>query len=125
MLGNSQLIGFAATRHSELATAFYRDVLGLRLIEDSPFAIVFDANGTMLRIQKVQEHVPAKHTTLGWRVDDIRSKIDELSRKGVRFERYDRLPQDERAIWRTPDGAEVAWFKDPDGNTLSLTQWPT
>jgi catechol 2,3-dioxygenase-like lactoylglutathione lyase family enzyme len=125
MLGNSQLIGFAATKHSELTKGFYRDVLGLRLMEDSAFAIVFDANGTMLRIQKVQEHVPAKHTTLGWRVGDIRSKIDELSKKGVRFERYERLPQDERGIWCTPDGAEVAWFKDPDGNTLSLTQWPT
>jgi catechol 2,3-dioxygenase-like lactoylglutathione lyase family enzyme len=124
MLGTSQLIGFAATQRPELAKAFYRDVLGLRLLEDTPFAIVFDANGTMLRIQKMQEHVPAKHTTLGWNVGDIRTALDELSKKGVRFERYDRLPQDDRGIWRTPDGAEVAWFKDPDGNTLSLTQWP-
>ena len=104
--------------------AFYRDVLGLALIEDSAFAIVFDANGTMLRIQKVSEHAPAKHTALGWRVDDIRQKIDALSKKGIRFERYDRLPQDDRGIWRTPDGADIAWFRDPDGNTLSLTQWP-
>jgi catechol 2,3-dioxygenase-like lactoylglutathione lyase family enzyme len=125
MLGNSRLIGFAATKRPELAKEFYRDVLGLRLTEDGPFALVFDANGTMLRIQKVQEHVPAKNTTLGWRVDDIRARIDELGSKGVQFERYERLPQDNRGIWRTPDGAEVAWFKDPDGNTLSLTQWPS
>jgi catechol 2,3-dioxygenase-like lactoylglutathione lyase family enzyme len=72
-------MGFAATKHPELAKAFYRDTLGLRLIEDSAFAIIFDANGTMLRIQKVQELIPAKHTALGWRVDDIRSTIDELS----------------------------------------------
>jgi catechol 2,3-dioxygenase-like lactoylglutathione lyase family enzyme len=125
VLGTSELVGFAATTHPELAKAFYRDVLGLRLIEDGAFAIVFDANGTMLRIQKVEEHVPARHTALGWRVDDVRSKVDELVRKGVRFERYQPLPQDDRGIWRTPDGAEVAWFKDPDGNVLSLTQWPT
>ena len=78
MLGNSRLIAFAATKRAELSTAFYRDVLGLRLVEDGPFAIVFDANGTMLRIQKVQEHSPAKTTTLGWSVDDIRSLIDAL-----------------------------------------------
>lgn len=125
MLGTSQLVGFAATRHPELAKGFYRDVLGLELIEDGAFAIVFEANGTMLRIQKVQEHTPAKHTALGWRVDDIRSTIDQLTMKGVRFERYDPLPQDDRGIWRAPDGAEVAWFKDPDGNVLSLTQWRT
>jgi len=125
MLGNSRLIAFVATKRPELAKEFYRDVLGLRLIEDGFFAIVFDANDTMLRVQKVQEHVPAKNTALGWRVDGIRSKIDELISKGVQFERYERLPQDNRGIWRTPEGAEVAWFKDPDGNTLSLTEWPS
>ena len=123
-LATSHLMGFAATKHPELAKAFYRDTLGLRLIEDSAFAIIFDANGTMLRIQKVQELIPAKHTALGWRVDDIRSTIDELITGGVRFERYDHLAQDDRGIWRSPNGAEVAWFKDPDGNTLSLTQRP-
>jgi catechol 2,3-dioxygenase-like lactoylglutathione lyase family enzyme len=81
MLGNSRLIGFAATKQPELAKEFYRGVLGLRQIEDGPFATVFDANGTMLRIQKVQEHVAAKNTTLGWRVDDIRARIDELGPK--------------------------------------------
>jgi catechol 2,3-dioxygenase-like lactoylglutathione lyase family enzyme len=124
MLGSAQLIGFAATSEPTLATRFYSHTLGLRLIEEGPFAIVFDANGTMLRVQKVKEHIPVKHTVLGWRVENIRSEIDELSAKGVRFERYDNLGQDDRGIWCTPDGAEVAWFKDPDGNTLSLTQWP-
>jgi catechol 2,3-dioxygenase-like lactoylglutathione lyase family enzyme len=122
VLAHSHLIAFAATAHPERARSFYGDTLGLRLIEDSPFAIVFDANGTMLRIQKVQEHLPLQHTVLGWRVSDIGSTIDELSRKGIRFERYDGLPQDDRGVWRTPDGTAVAWFKDPDGNTLSLTQ---
>src|SRR5262245_57455711 len=124
MLNRSQLVGFGATTQQELAKAFYRDVLGLHLMEDSPYALVFDVNGTMLRIQKVSEHSPARHTMIGWSVADICSEVDELSKRGVCFQRYEGLPQDERAIWRTPDGAQIAWFKDPDGNTLSLTQWP-
>lgn len=102
----------------------YQNVLGLKLVEDSPFALVFDANGTMLRIQKVPELAPAKHTSLGREVRDIRGHIDALVKQGVRFERYDRLHQDEAGVWESPSGARVAWFRDPDGNTLSLTQWP-
>lgn len=124
MLSNAQIICFAATKNAEAARRFYQDVLGLPIIEDSPFALAFDANGTMLRIQKVQEHTPAKHTCLGWQVSDIRSHIDALMHKGVRFERYARLPQDDLGIWASPSGALVAWFLDPDGNGLSLTQWP-
>jgi len=106
----------------EKANEFYQDTLGLSSVADTPFAIVFDANGTMLRIQKVEHLTPAEHTLLGWKVDDIRATIEELTAKGVRFERFDRLPQDELGIWTTPDGSRVAWFKDPDGNTLLLTQ---
>jgi catechol 2,3-dioxygenase-like lactoylglutathione lyase family enzyme len=124
MLSSAELVCFAATKNPEAAKNFYANVLELRLIEDSPFALVFDANGTMLRIQKVQEHTPAKHTTLGWHVEDIRVEMEELIRKGVRFERYERLPQDELGIWKSPSGALVAWFLDPDGNGLSLTQFP-
>jgi catechol 2,3-dioxygenase-like lactoylglutathione lyase family enzyme len=124
MLNDAEIICFAATRNPEAAKAFYGQVLGLTLIEDSPFALAFDANGTMLRIQKVQEHTPAKHTTLGWSVANIRVNVEALVRKGVRFERYERLPQDEAGIWESPSGALVAWFLDPDGNGLSLTQWP-
>ena len=121
-LDGSSIICFAATGQSEQARQFYQDVLALRLLEDTPFALVFDANGTMLRIQKIHDHHPARHTVLGWQVGDIRSTIDKLSSQGVRFERYDGLPQDDRAIWETPDNALVAWFRDPDGNILSLTQ---
>jgi catechol 2,3-dioxygenase-like lactoylglutathione lyase family enzyme len=124
MLKDADIVCFAATKNPEAAKAFYGQVLGLALIEDSPFALAFDANGTMLRIQKVQEHTPPKHTTLGWHVTDIRAQIDELTRKGVRFERYGRLAQDEAGIWESPSGALVGWFLDPDGNVLSLTQWP-
>jgi len=124
MLNTAELVCFAATKNPEAAKQFYANELELRLVEDSPFALVFDANGTMLRIQKVEEHVPAKHTTLGWHVSDIRSEMDELVRKGIRFERYERLSQDELGIWKSPSGALVAWFLDPDGNGLSLTQFP-
>ncbi len=123
MLNDSRLICFAATRHPEAAKEFYRDVLGLPLTEDSPFALAFDANGTMLRIQKFPEHTPAKTTVLGWHVADIAAKIAALTQRGVTFEHYPGLVQDQRGIWKSPSGAQVAWFKDPDGNTLSLTQW--
>lgn len=121
-LSRCPIVCFAATRQSEQARAFYRDVLGLHLVEENPSALVFDANGTMLRLQKVADLRPAQHTALGWQVADIRSVVDELSARRVRFERYEGLPQDEQGIWQTPDGAKVVWFKDPDGNILSLTQ---
>ena len=123
MLNDSQLICFAATRNPDMAKKFYGDVPGLQLTEDSPFALAFDAKGRMLRIQKFEEHVPPKMTFLGWHVKDIAAKISDLVQRGVRFERYPRLEQDPRGIWKSPAGAQVAWFKDPDGNTLSLTQW--
>jgi predicted enzyme related to lactoylglutathione lyase len=123
VLANAEIICFTATTVPEAAKKFYRDVLHLTLLEDSPFALVFDANGTMLRIQKVQHHSPPTHTTLGWKVTDIRAEILRLSARGVKFQRYDHLPQDELGIWRSPSGALVAWFLDPDGNGLSLTEF--
>ena len=123
MLNKSKLICFAATTKPAKAKAFYAGTLGLSLVEDGPFALVFDANGTMLRVQKVRGLPPAAFTMLGWEVADIRSEIKRLRKKGVRFERYDGLPQDELGIWTTPDGSKVAWFNDPDGNILSLTEF--
>lgn len=123
MLGEQELMAFVATTHPERARQFYSQVLGLRLVADEPWALVFDAHGAMLRIQKTTELVPAKHTVLGWRVSDIEATLAGLRDKGVRFERYSFLPQDELGIWTTPDGTKVAWFKDPDGNTLSVTQF--
>ncbi|HEX7578060.1 MAG TPA: VOC family protein [Verrucomicrobiae bacterium] len=120
---NSKIIGFAATRNSASARKFYEETLGLVFISEDPFAVVFDVNGTMLRVQKVQELMPAHHTVLGWEVHDIRAEIEALTKKGVRFEHFDGLPQDESGIWTSPSGGKVAWFKDPDGNTLSLTQF--
>ncbi len=124
MLGRHKLIAFIGTTKPDAAKAFYGDILGLPLIEDGPFALEYDAGGTMLRVQKVQELVPHTHTALGWVTPDIRSSVRSLASNGVNFERYPRMNQDELGIWRTPSGAQIAWFKDPDGNTLSLTQLP-
>jgi catechol 2,3-dioxygenase-like lactoylglutathione lyase family enzyme len=123
MLNASNPIAFVATTNAERARAFYEGTLGLRLVEENPFALVFDTNNVMLRVQKVQSLNPAAHTTLGWDVANIRGTITALGRKGVVFERYPRLSQDELGIWVSPSGAQVAWFKDPDGNVLSLTEF--
>ncbi len=124
MLNASTIIAFVATTDSERARAFYEGTLGLALRENNPSALVFDANGIMLRIQKVPSLNPASHTILGWKVSDVRRTIIDLVAKGVVFERYAGLAQDKMGIWSSPSGAQVAWFKDPDGNVLSLTESP-
>ncbi len=124
MLGTCDLIAFAATTDPARAREFYESVLGLRFVADEPHSLVFDANGTMLRVQKAQQVTVAPYTRLGWRVPDIARAVADLVDRGVSFTRYDFLAQDERGIWTTPDGARIAWFTDPDGNTLSLTEWP-
>ena len=123
MLGACNVIAFVATKQPERAKLFYSKTLGLRLVADTPFALVFDAGGTMLRISKVGELTPAPYTVLGWKVPNFRVTVEHLTSGGVTFERYKGMPQDELGIWTTPDGDKVAWFKDPDGNTLSLTQF--
>jgi catechol 2,3-dioxygenase-like lactoylglutathione lyase family enzyme len=123
-LGEAKLVGFGATANAERAKAFYAGTLGLRLVDDSPFALVFDANGTTLRIQKVDAVTTAGYTALGWEVGDIHAAVRTLTRAGVRFQRYAGMDQDASGIWRSPSGADVAWFHDPDGNTISLTQLP-
>lgn len=122
MLTTSTVIAFTATADAARARNFYEQLLGLRLLADEPFAVVFDVNGVTLRVQKVQEVRPVPYTALGWAVSDIRSTVHALSGRGIAFERYPGLPQDDLAIWTSPSGARVAWFKDPDGNVLSLTQ---
>lgn len=124
MLGSDKIIAFIGTKNADRAKAFYGNVIGLTLIEDGPFALEFDAGGTMLRIQKVRELIPHAHTVLGWQVPEIQSTVRNLLRNGVDFERYPGMSQDDLGIWKAPSGAQVAWFKDPDGNTLSLTQFP-
>jgi len=122
MLDRSSLVAFAATAAPQRARAFYEDVLGLKLVEQSPFALAFDANGTVLRIQVVPQFTPQPHTALGWSVADIEAAVRALAGRGVAFERFPGLEQDRLGIWTSPPGARIAWFKDPDGNLLSLTQ---
>ncbi len=123
MLNTSKIISFVATKNPAIAREFYERTLGLSLVSDDPFALVFNVNGTMLRVAKVQELTPAKHAVLGWDVQNIRAEIEQLTERGVRFEHYTGLSQDEQGIWTSPIGAKVAWFKDGEGNTLSLTQF--
>jgi catechol 2,3-dioxygenase-like lactoylglutathione lyase family enzyme len=123
MLGREKLIAFAATRDGTRARAFYEHTLGLSVIMDDAFALVLDANGTMLRVQKVEAFTPSSFTVLGWEVSDISAAVAELSRRGITFQKYPWMDQDESGIWRAPSGARVAWFRDPDGNTLSLTEF--
>lgn len=122
MLSEQQLVAFVATADPARARAFYEGVLGLTLVEDAPFALVFDANGTRLRVAKVGQVTPATYTVLGWTVPDIVAQVTELGARGVSFERYSGIAQDARGIWSTDDGDRVAWFRDPDGNVLSLTE---
>jgi catechol 2,3-dioxygenase-like lactoylglutathione lyase family enzyme len=122
MLASCDVIALIATTQPDRARAFYQDRLGLPLKEDTPYALVFDAHGTMLRIQKVQTLAPAGHTVLGWGVDDMDAAVTALLERGVIFNHYPDLPQDKRGVWTTPDGNKIAWFTDPDGNTLSLTE---
>ena len=122
MLRDAKVMAFVATADPARATAFYRDVLGLRLVSDERFALVFDAGGTMLRIQKMRELMPQSFTALGWEVDDIERAVDEIVGRGAVPLRADGLPQDARGVWQADATTKVWWTKDPDGNTLSLTQ---
>ena len=124
MLASCDVIAFVATTDAERAREFYAGVLGLRLVDDQPAALVFDAHGTMLRIAKVQAFTPARHTVLGWVVGNVAGVVDGLTAAGLAFERFASLEQDARGIWTSPDGAKIAWFKDPDGSVLSLTEFP-
>ena len=122
MLTKNDSVSFVATRDSAKSRNFYENTLGLALVADEHSALVFDLNGHVLRIAKVEELIPAKHTVLGWHVNDISATSKSLVERGVVFERFDGMDQDELGIWQSPSGAKVVWFKDPDGNNLSLTQ---
>jgi catechol 2,3-dioxygenase-like lactoylglutathione lyase family enzyme len=121
-LTESDLVAFVSTAQPPAAMEFYREVLGLPLVDESEFALVFDANGTMLRVAIAAAVNPAPYTVLGWAVKDIEGAVDALLEAGVTFKRFEGMAQDERGIWQSPSSAQVAWFTDPDGNVLSLTQ---
>jgi catechol 2,3-dioxygenase-like lactoylglutathione lyase family enzyme len=123
MLKSRPIIAFVATIDPQRAKAFYAGTLGLRVVSEDAFAIALDAGGTMLRVMTVQALQPAAYTALGWIVPDIRKAVRDLSGRHVRFQRYEGMGQDEAGIWTSPSGAKVAWFQDPDGNTLSVTEF--
>ena len=122
MLADKELKAFVPTIKPGKAKSFYKDVLGLKLLSEDNYALEFNANGTLLRVIIVQELRPHPFTVLGWSVDNISSTIKLLNAQNVFCEKYDFLEQDELGIWTAPGGAKVAWFKDPDGNVLSLTE---
>jgi len=124
VLGGCDIMAFAPTCDQPRAIEFYRDKLGLKLISQDDFAAVFDANGITLRVSSVPKPLaPQPFTILGWKTPDIGAAIRELAGRGVSFERFPGLPQNELGIWTAPGGAQIAWFKDPDGNILSLTEF--
>lgn len=123
MLRSREVMAFVATTNPARAKRFYADTLGLRFVSEDPFAVVFDAGGTVLRVAVVEALHPAAYTVLGWIVPGVSGAARDLERKGVAFRRYDGMPQDDQGIWTSPGGARIAWFQDPDGNTLSLTEF--
>jgi predicted enzyme related to lactoylglutathione lyase len=124
-LSKYNIIGFVYIVDVARAKEFYGKTLGLSLVsEEPPFALVFDANGIMLRLGMSKKRPPVEGTVLGWQVPDAVKAVKDLTKAGVHFERYPQMPQDELGIWTTPTGSKVAWFKDPDGNTLSVSEHP-
>jgi catechol 2,3-dioxygenase-like lactoylglutathione lyase family enzyme len=122
-LNQHPIVAFVPTVQADRARSFYGASLGLRLLSDElPFALVYDAHGIMLRVTVVADRSPAPYTVLGWEVPDIRQAVMSLTERGIRFEQFPQLTQDDLAIWTAPGGAQIAWFRDPDGNTLSLSQ---
>lgn len=124
MLADARPMAFVATADPEGARAFYGDVLGLELLEDTPFALVFRAGPIVLRIQKVPQVAPPPGTAFGWTVPAIAESLATLRKRGVTALRFPGMEQDDAGVWTAPDGARIAWFRDPDGNVLSLTQDP-
>jgi catechol 2,3-dioxygenase-like lactoylglutathione lyase family enzyme len=117
---HAKQVGFVGVSDLDAAERFYGGVLGLDLIDARLFALVHDTPTTQLRITAVVQVHPAPYTVLGWVVADLEGEIDPLAAAGIGFNRYDGMDQDERGIWTAPDGTRVAWFYDPDGNTLAL-----
>ncbi len=122
MLSSSRMIGFVPTTDSKRAREFYENKLGFRFVSDDAFALVMKAGDTMIRVAKVKEFTPAAYTVLGWEARDIKALVSWLKARGVAFEKYPFVQDQELGIWTAPTGDQVAWFKDPDGNILSVSQ---
>jgi predicted enzyme related to lactoylglutathione lyase len=123
MLGDAPIVAFVSATDLGRARAFYEGVLGLTVMDVNDFACVVSGAGTMLRITHVESMTPQPFTVLGWQILDMKSTVDVLVARGVEFQRYGGMEQDERGVWTAPGRAQIAWFTDPDGNVLSLTQF--
>jgi catechol 2,3-dioxygenase-like lactoylglutathione lyase family enzyme len=122
-LKGSSIMGFAVTTDAEACRAFYSGKLGLRVVEEDAMAIMFESEGGIIRIQKGTTHEPRPYTVLGWRVPNMRTAVARLAAAGVVVERYEWMAQqDKSGVATFPNGDMVAWFKDPDGNVLSVAQ---
>ena len=123
MLTGRPFVGFLLITDVARAKAFYCDLLGLPIVHEDDFAIVLDAGGTALRLAVVQEVPEPTGTNAGWLVDDLSASTRQLAVAGVTFERFVGMDQDADGVWRPPGGGGVSWFRDPDGNRLSLSQY--
>ena len=122
MLREASVIGFIPTVDATKARPFFAEVLGLEFVADAEFALVFRIGGGLLRVVRLEEFTPAPYTIFGWEVTDLATKARELSRRGGEIVRYDFLEQDADGVWTAPGGDKVLWFRDPDGNTLSMSE---
>jgi len=123
ILANSRMVGFISSRNLDVSKIFYRDKLSLPLVTEDKYALEFSIAQSRLRVTKVQCVTPAAYAVLGWEVDNIRATIETLVAQDIQFERYEEMPQNTLGICEFPGGGQVAWFKDPDGNTLSITEY--
>ena len=124
MMGGNRLMAFVPVSNADEARWFYRDRLGLELVAEDGFALAFNVEGVMLRATLIPKFTPQPFTVLGWQVVDACAVAKRLAAGGVALERYSGLAQDDDGLWHAPGGALVGWFKDPDGNVLSITQLP-
>jgi catechol 2,3-dioxygenase-like lactoylglutathione lyase family enzyme len=122
-LSSCKIISFVPTANMERAKAFYQRTLGLHLLSEGSFGLMFEVSGSLLRVIHMEQAYAPHYTILGWKVPNIAAVVDELAQKDIQFEHYEGFDQDAQGIWTAPDGSRVAWFRDPDGNILSLTQF--
>jgi hypothetical protein len=122
MLTAGKLVGFLTTTDYANARAFYEGKLGFEFVSLDQFALAMRAGENMIRISKSETFKPAQGTVLGWEVDDVRAAVLWLSSRGVVTEKYPFVEDKELGIWTAPSGDQVAWFKDPDGNVLSISR---
>lgn len=122
MISSGKLMGFLATHDYERAKQFFVGKLGAKFVSQDQFALAVEIGGHQIRVVKIPDFAPVKWTVLGWEVTDVTATVKWLAERGVSTEKYPFVADKELGIWEAPSGAKVAWFKDPDGNVLSVSQ---